>query len=145
MTPEQQLANIPRSIGDDIYAGMIAGLILGVLFALVAAIQLGRSAVPRGEFAEPFKIWLLAALFYCGAGALGGLIHSLLRPIQDRYWGQFLTAYLILFLVYGGGTTAFWPMMSGKGVSLGAMLLVWAVLCLLLAPIYIVVTRRPSH
>jgi hypothetical protein len=82
--------------------------------------------------------------YYCGAGAAGGAAFGLLRPMQHRYVGKFLTAYLILLLVYGGGTAVVLPAMNEDGaktVPVAALVGAWAVLCLILAPIYVRITR----
>jgi hypothetical protein len=82
--------------------------------------------------------------YYCVAGAAGGAAFGLLRPMQHRYVGKFLTAYLILLLVYGGGTVVVLPAMNEDGakpVPVAALVGAWAVLCLILAPIYVRITR----
>jgi hypothetical protein len=97
----------------------------------------------RASAAAAASTWLLAAAFYLVAGILGGALYGLLRPLRDRYLGRLLTAYLILVLVYGGGTAALWPLLRENAgrATLPVMLGVWAVLALPLAPLYVWVLR----
>jgi len=84
--------------------------------------------------------------FYFAAGAAGGALVGLLQPIQHRYLGRLLTAYLVVYLVYGGGTIAFWPMITAdqgdRGPSLVEMLGFWTVLALFFAPMYERISRN---
>lgn len=84
-------------------------------------------------------------MFYYSAGAAGGALLGVLRPIEKYYAGKLLTAYLLVFLVYGGGTAVFLPLMN-KGdphpVPLRDLLTLWALMCLVLAPVYVRVVRK---
>ena len=90
--------------------------------------------------------WQVVA-FYYAAGTTGGALFGLLQPWRTRYAGKFLTAYLLLFLVYGGGTAVFLPMLNrvdDRPLPLWVMLAVWAILCLVLAPIYVATFNKPG-
>ena len=81
----------------DIRGGIGLGLSFGAAFSLIAGviIALGAGTKGVGE-GEAVKVWALAAAYYLAAGAAGGAVFELLRPVQHRYWGRYLTAYLIL-------------------------------------------------
>ena len=80
------------------------------------------------------------AVFYYSAGVTGGTLVGLLRPIQHRYVGRFITAFLTLFLVYGGCSLVFLPALneeSANPVSAKFMLVACALLSLIVAPLYV--------
>ncbi len=132
----------------DVREGAVLGIGLGILLSGIAALRLLVATAARGQAGEEVRVWALATAFYLAAGLIGGIIFGLFRPLRDRYWGQFLTAYLILFLVYGGGTVAFLGLIENNGASLRTLLPVWAMICLALAPIYVRITRnwdQPKH
>jgi hypothetical protein len=55
---------------------------------------------------------------------------------------------VILYLVYGGGTIAFYPLMKSGGarsVPPVGLLLAWAVLCVALAPFYVKLFNDDEH
>ena len=130
----------------DVAGGVRLGLGMAAGFSALAAVALVVGA--REGAAEAARMWALASLFYVAAGALGGALYGALRPVQHRYWGRCLTAYLILLLVYGGGTVALLPLMREPGekpVPLSVILPLWAVICLVLAPIYVAVNTRSAR
>ena len=126
----------------DFHEGVILGLGAGFFFSFIAGLRLLTVAASRGGVGEVFVMWGLATAFYLSVGVLGGLIFGALRPLRDGYWGKFLTAYLILFLVYGGGTAAVFPLIKEDPVPLRVLIPLWAVLCLVLAPIYVRTTWK---
>ena len=85
---------------------------------------------------------MAAVLFYLLAGTLGGALYGWLRPARHALWGRLVTAYLILFLLYGGGSAAFYPLFISADtdyakVPLWLLLAAWAALCFVLAPVYV--------
>ena len=107
-------------------------------FSLIAAIGVIIGGL-RGAEGNPVTAWLVATAFYLVAGVLGGAVFGLLRPFRKGYIGRFVTAYVILLLVYAGGYFALWPFISdtpGERPSLDALGL-WAVVCLVLPPLYV--------
>ena len=91
-----------------------------------------------------WRLWQIVA-FYYAAGAMGGALFGLLKPWRTRYAGKLITAYLLLFLVYGGGTAVFLPIFyppSERSLPLWFYLALWAVLCLVLAPIYVAMFKK---
>jgi hypothetical protein len=82
-------------------------------------------------------------VYYLVAGYLGGALFGLLRPLRNCYLGRVLIAYLLLVLVYGGGTVAFYPLIAQRPnpSSLAELLIAWAVLSLILAPIYVATVK----
>ena len=121
------------------------GIFVGLGFATILSLFVLVMAVLRGstvyESMGALNTWQIIA-FYYAAGVLGGSVHGLLAPLRDRYVGKLLNAYLLLLIVYGGATTAFWPMFTadqdpGDPVTIGQMWLVWLVLALPLSPIYV--------
>jgi hypothetical protein len=122
------------------------GIGWGLGFAAALSAFVGLMAVLRGstsyEEVSGLSTWHVLA-YYFGAGLAGGVLVGLLRPYQHHYWGKYLTAYLALLLVYGGGTAVFLPMLTADapGPSLTTMLLGWAVVCVFLAPVYVRVFR----
>ena len=102
-----------------------------LVLTLLWAIALPRSSSDGSSRSAPAGLRLARALDGRDKRGTGAL-----RPLQSTYIGKFLTAYLILFLVYGGGTAALTPLMKDlPPVPLSTMLAVWSVLCLVLAPI----------
>jgi hypothetical protein len=113
------------------------------LATVFSAIALGMAMLRGSTDYDGFTTWQAIAFYYL-AGIAGGTVFGLLQPFRDRYVGRYLTAYLILFLVYGGGTSIFLPSWQGGDpdpVPLRSLLLLWAVLCLILAPLYVRVFR----
>lgn len=123
---------------QDVRGGVIQGILMAIGFSVLAGAGLLFGGA-QAELGDVWRVWLLATAFYLVAGTLGGAVFGWLRPFRRHYWGKALTAYLILFLVYGGGTAAFWPMISDgrAGPTLATMLMVWAVLSAVLAPLYV--------
>jgi len=126
-------SRLPR----DVPGGLMRGLVAAFGFTVIAAVSLAIAAAV-GRLAPGFALrtWLLATAFYWVVGAAGGALYGWLRPFRDRYVGKLLTAYLLLVLVYGGGTAAFWPVLphTAGDLTLPAMLGVWLVFAALLAP-----------
>ena len=105
----------------------------------MAAIAVG---VAKGAPGQATLVWLAAVAFYFIAGTLGGALYGLLRPLRTKLWGRLLTAYLILFLVYGGSSIGFYPLFvvadpEIRQVPVLLMVEIWAVLCIILAPFYV--------
>jgi hypothetical protein len=131
------------SLSRDLMDGVGRGLFTATAFSVIALVILSLSGSARNEpqAVSPGHI----VLFYYCAGVLGGIVFGLLRPMRTQYLGKLLTAYLILFLVYGGGTAAFLPFMnasSDRPVPLRSILFLWAGLCALLAPVYVNVFKQ---
>lgn len=144
--PDTDLAEYMRQRGlitrrYDFQEGMLLGLGGGLFFSVIAGLRLLVFASVRGEARETLALWGLATLFYLVAGAVSGLLFGALRPFRDRYWGKFLTAYLILFVVYGGGRVAVLPLVEENPVPL-RIIIPLALMCLVLAPIYVRTTTR---
>jgi hypothetical protein len=125
----------------DVRDGVRTGLRYAVGFSIIAtgAIAVG---VAKGAADQALLIWLAAVAFYVAAGTLGGALYGWLRPARRKLWGRLLTAYLILFLVYGGASVAFYPLFvladpTIRGVPVLLMVGMWAVFCLGLAPVYV--------
>ena len=133
-----------RSVDErraDVREGIRTGLRYATGFSVIAtaAIAVG---VAKGAAGQAVLIWLAAVAFYFIAGTLGGALYGWLRPARSRLWGRLLTAYLILFLIYGGGSVAFYPLFvladpTIREVPVLLMVGVWAVFCLVLAPVYV--------
>ncbi len=132
------------SVREDVGSSVVMGLFIATGFsAFVLVMALLRGSMVYEDMGG-LRTWQIVTFYYVAA-LVGGTVHGLLRPLRERYWGKLLTAYLLLYLVYGGGTIVFWPMMnrsvnSAGPVPLSFMLLAWAVLCLVLAPIYVKVS-----
>ena len=112
---------------------------VGLSVIATAAIAIG---IAKGAPGQAALVWVAAVAFYFIAGTLGGALYGWLRPFRSKLWGRLLTAYLILFLVYGGGTVAFYPLFviadpEMRGVPLLLMVGAWAMLCVILAPVYV--------
>ena len=127
----------------DVREGIRTGLryAAGLSVIATAAIAVG---VARGAAGQAVVIWLAAVACYFLAGTLGGALYGWLRPARSKLWGRLLTAYLVLFLVYGGGSVAFYPLFvladpTIRAVPVLPMVGFWAVLCLGLAPVYVLV------
>lgn len=132
-----------RSLRHDLFVGLGWGLTLAAMFSAFILFMAVRRGSTVYQNDGGLSTWHFIA-YYFGAGAAGGAAFGLLRPMQHRYVGKFLTAYLVLFLVYGGGTAVVLPAMNEAGekpVPVAALVGVWAVLCLVLAPIYVRITR----
>jgi hypothetical protein len=95
---------------------------------------------------NPVLAWLIVMAYYLVAGYLGGALFGLLRPLHNRYLGRVLIAYLLLVLVYGGGTVAFYPLIAQRPnpPSLAELLIAWVVLSLILAPIYVATVKSSA-
>jgi hypothetical protein len=129
----------------DIRGGVKLGLGFAVGYSILAGVALTMGVANHGTgadggAAQAFHDWQLAVGFYVVAGILGGAMYGLLKPIQHRFLGRCLTAYILLVLVYGGGTAAFLPIFAREDgpTDLPAwfFVLIWAVICIVLAPIY---------
>ena len=129
------------SIRAEIRRGIRLGLIVALFLGAVAAIRL-VAVSDRAQAGEALRLWSISLLFYLGAAVLGGTVFGLLRPTRDRYWGRLLTAYLILFLVYGAGAVVLLPFLVEKPVPTRSLLIVMALACVVLAPIYELLTQR---
>lgn len=120
---------------------VLIGLAFASCFSLVATLPIAVGWV-NGTDVRPL-LWVYP--FYFAAGAAGGALVGLLAPMQHRYLGRVLSAYLVVYLVYGGGTVAFLPLLTAegneRGISLPAMLGFIAVVSLFLAPVYERVAR----
>ena len=126
----------------DVIAGIRLGLGFAVAFSVIAAAIIALQAGTSGAGGyEAAKVWAIATAFYLAAGAAGGAVFGLLRPVQHRYWGRYLTAYLILFLVYGGATATILPLTDDEPVPVLPLLAIWAVICLAVAPICVAIAR----
>jgi hypothetical protein len=100
------------------------------------------AALTSGDWRGAGLAWVSIVLFYYASGTAGGALYGALRPIQDRYTGQLLTAYLILFLIYGGGTVTLLPVFRPQATeAFGPLLAVWAIVCLVLAPVYVRIVK----
>ena len=113
-----------------------SGVARGIAFATCFSAFVVLMALLRGSTRYPdgLTTWHVLA-FYYSAGILGGAVFGLLRPWQHRRIGKLASAW-----VYGGGTIAFYPLAksaTGRSVPPLALLLVWAVLCAVLAPWYV--------
>ena len=81
-------------------------------------------------------LWIFP--FYLIGGIGGGALVGLLRPLQDRYWGRLISAYLVLVLIYGGGTLTLLPMLvDADPSSVRGAAAAWLVVSLIGAPIYV--------
>lgn len=147
--PPQRLQepNPKSTVAANLRWGLGWGLTLATGFsAFVGLMALFRGSTEYAQYGGLTTGRIV--VFYYVAGILGDALFGLLRPLQTRYTGKLLTAYLLLFLVYGGGTATFLPLWS-KGdphpVPLRLLLAMWAVLCLVLAPIYVQVFRNSAE
>ena len=121
----------------DVRSGIKNGLGFATIYS---AFALGMALLRGSTDYESGPTTWQTIVFYYLAGVLGGTIFGLLRPLRNRYAGRYLTAYLILFLVYGGGTSVLLPTLQrgdSDPIPLRNLLLLWAVLCLILAPLYV--------
>lgn len=132
------------SLGDNLRWGVGWGVTLATIFSLFVAVMAGLRGSTAYEDLGNLTTWH-AVVYYYAAGVTGGALVGLLRPTHDHYWGKFLSAYLTLLLVYGGGSVALLPIMRPNDADLKstvALLPLWAVLCLVLAPVYVRITRN---
>lgn len=117
--------------------GIRTGLRVALGLAVVATIMMCIYAIvdARGQL---FGWWFLALVFYGVFGVLGGALLGLLRPLARWYPGRVLIAYLLLLLVYGGGSTALYPLIALRPnpPPLVDLLVTGALLCVVLAPLY---------
>jgi hypothetical protein len=136
----QRRSKGPRTLSAEILGGVALGLGVAVFFASIAAARLiwGGQGAPWQEVLGQYG---RAVAFYLVAGLLGGALYGLLSPIRHVYIGKYLTAYLILLLVYGGGTATIMPLLERAPVPVGRLVGVWAVLCLFLAPVYVLMLK----
>jgi hypothetical protein len=122
---------------DEVRSGVGRGIGFATCFSVIVIVM----ALLRGSTRYPdgFSTWHVVA-FYYGAGILGGAVFGLLRPWQHLRLGKLASAWVILYLVYGGGTIAFYPLVksdTGRSMPPLGLLVVWAVLCAALAPAYV--------
>ena len=138
---------LPKSSTDqrraDVRQGVRIGLKYAFGFSILATIIIAVKA--KGYAAsEAVLIWIGVLAFYGVAGAGAGALYGLLRPIRTKRWGRLLTAFLLIFLVYGSGTLAVWPLAAPDvpfvSYALTAFALV-AALALVLAPLYVLMFR----
>ena len=139
-------ANTIRSSAErseDISKGIRAGLRLAVALGVIASVILVINAVQTRN-GNPLSTWLFVVVFYIVAGILGGALFGLLRPLRHRYLGRVVIAYLLLVLVYGGGSFAFYPLIARRPnpPSLATLLIAWAAVSLILAPIYVAIAKN---
>lgn len=130
-----------RRLSDQIRIGVARGLVIATAFSAFVLLT--------ARFRTSAEPTLQIVGFYYGGGVAGGVTFGLLSPWRHTYAGKLLTAYLILFLIYGGGTTVFLPVINQnhiRPIPLTTLLTVWAILCVILAPIYVKVfeTSWPS-
>ena len=122
---------------DEVRSGIGWGIAFATCFSALVVLM----AVLRGSTRYPdgLATWHVLA-FYYSAGILGGAVYGLLRPWQHRRIGKLTSAWVILYLVYGGGTIAFYPLVSssaGRSMPPLGLLIAWAVICAVLAPAYV--------
>jgi hypothetical protein len=126
---------------EQVLRNVFVGLAIAAGFSVLATIPILVGAIRSANVLS--LLWVYP--FYFAAGAAGGAIVGLLAPIQHRYLGRLLTAYLVVYLVYGGATVAFWPLLSAdrgaRGPSLVSMLGAWTVIALFVAPVYERISR----
>lgn len=118
------------------------GVKYGLGFATMLSVLVGILALVSGSAADGKHAGLDAGTiigFYYIVGTVGGVAAGLMRPLTRYYVGRVVMAYVVLFIVYGGGTLALYSAFS-KGESnppsISGLLLVWALICVVLAPIY---------
>ena len=139
--PSKPVYRVRTSVREDVGSGVAIGLFMATGFSgfvLVMAVLRGSTVY---HDMGGMTTWQIVAFYYV-MGLVGGTIHGLLRPLRSHYFGKLITAYVLLYLVYGGGTIAFWPMISADDdpanpVPLSSILGLWLILCLILAPIYV--------
>jgi hypothetical protein len=130
----------------DLRGGVAAGLWFAAFFSIVAGARLLMAALNRGEAGGAVRVWALASGFYVVAALAGGALYGLLRPIQGRYVGKVITAYVLLLLVYGGAfVTVAWLIEPEVAAELPSMLKLLVVLCIPLAPLYVHLTTRSQR
>lgn len=132
----REKAQPSRPLSTEVVAGIGMGLAIAVLLALVAAIRLalGGQGTPWREVLGAYG-WVV--VFYLVSGIAGGTIYGLLAPIRHLYIGKYLTAYLILMVVYGGGAIVVSPLFGAGPAPVGPVLVICAILALFLAPLYV--------
>ena len=131
---EQSLRRSP-ALATEILKGVAFGLALGIFTAGAAALRL-VFAGQGTPWREVLRLYGVAVAFYLGAGVLGGMLYGILAPIRHLYLGKCLTAYLILLLVYAGGSAVVLPLV-GEPRPDHVIFTIWAILCLFLAPLYV--------
>jgi hypothetical protein len=126
----------------SVAANVAWGVKYGLGFATMLSVLVGILALLSGSAANGKHAALDAGTiigFYYVVGTVGGVAAGLMRPLTRFYLGRIAMAYVVLFIVYGGGTLALYPAFS-KGDSdppaISSLLLVWAAICVVLAPIY---------
>ena len=126
----------PGALSAEVRSGVTLGVGVALCFAGIAAVGLlwGGQGAPWREVVHLYG-W--AVVFYLVAGVLGGALYGVLSPIRHLYLRKYLTAYLILLLVYGGGSAAVLPLLETGPVPVPGLLLMWAILALFLAPVYV--------
>jgi hypothetical protein len=90
-------------------------------------------------------MWVIATALYVGAALGGGTIFGLLRPLQGRYWGRYLTAALVIFFVYAGGAIVLGPTLTGERREPGTVsgvLVVAGLVAIVFAPLYVRIAER---
>jgi len=80
------------------------GLVLALGFTAFAAIPAAiRALVPQDNWTAGLSFGTLA-LFYLGAGLLGGALVGLLRPAAQHWWGRRLLGVVVGLPIFLGGT-----------------------------------------
>jgi hypothetical protein len=93
-----------RSIREDLKWGVLWGGVLALGFTAFAAIPAAiRSLVPQDDWTAGLSFGKLA-LFYLGAGLLGGALVGLLRPAARHWWVRRLLGIVVGLPVFFGGT-----------------------------------------
>jgi hypothetical protein len=121
---------------------MRTGLRLATGLGGIATVVIAINAL-QARTLNAVLVWPIVMVFYLVFGFLRGALFGLLRPLGNRYVGRLLIAYLLLMLVYAGGTVAFYPLIAQRPnpPSLAELLIAWAVLSLILAPFYVAMVK----
>src|SRR5258705_425987 len=94
--PERSTVQRSADVRQGIRTGLGYALGFSVLATIIIALKARRYAASEGVL-----IWLGVMTFYFVAGGAAGAVYGLLRPIRTKLWGRLLTAFLLIFLVYG--------------------------------------------
>ena len=142
MTSEQ-LASRWQDVTEGVKKGLdfAVGLTLLAVVALVIPVVSGKAPILAA-----LAVWGLSILFYVFMGVVGGALYGLLRPIQHRYIGRYLTTFLILFLAHAIVIVILLPL-KYSDLEIGRLSLILfgvALVCLVLAPFYLAIARRFS-
>ena len=130
--------------GQAIRAGVRRGLQYATAYSAFVLIMAALRRSTTYESYGGLTTWEVIAYYYA-AGLIGGALFGLLEPWRTRYIGKFLTAYLLLFLVYGGVVVVFRPLFdppSERSLPLWFYLAGCAVFCLPFAPLYVAMSNK---